>query len=187
MCQILCVFRLCSILKQALFFKAVVEISLSQQSLNRNQVKVAQIRETHCRWSRLHLVFGGVGVFEPTNDKHLSCMSSNVITELISDQKCCASHRFLLHHQMFGSRHHYHFKFCLPWSRENWEPGRLFRKLVSPAGKLCAGILLGTSGVNFTNILQAAFTCEDPKSAKKLLNLTVFICAFGICTHKSCL
>ena len=29
--------------------------------------------------------------------------------------------------------------------------------------------------VNFTNILQAAFTHSDPKSAIKLLNLTVFL------------
>ena len=36
-----------------------------------------------------------------------------------------------------------------------------------------------TSGVNFTNILGAAFTCADPKSAKKLLNLTVFFALLG--------
>ena len=30
------------------------------------------------------------------------------------------------------------------------------------------------SGVNFTNILRAAFVLADPKSTKKLLNLTVF-------------
>jgi hypothetical protein len=29
-------------------------------------------------------------------------------------------------------------------------------------------------GVNFTNVLQAAFTLADPESAKKLLDLTVF-------------
>ena len=34
-------------------------------------------------------------------------------------------------------------------------------------------------GVNFTNILRAAFTCKDPKSAKKLLYLTVFFLLLG--------
>ena len=35
------------------------------------------------------------------------------------------------------------------------------------------------SGVNFTNVLQAAFALVDPKSAKKLLNLTVFFALLG--------
>ena len=30
-------------------------------------------------------------------------------------------------------------------------------------------------GVNFTKILQAAFTCADPKSAKKMFKLSSFI------------
>ena len=34
-------------------------------------------------------------------------------------------------------------------------------------------------GVNFTNVLRAAFTLTDPKSAKKLLNLTVFFALLG--------
>ena len=34
-------------------------------------------------------------------------------------------------------------------------------------------------GVNFTNILQTAFMHTDPKSAKKLLNLTVFFALLG--------
>ena len=34
-------------------------------------------------------------------------------------------------------------------------------------------------GVNFTNILQATFTGGDPKSANKLLNLTVFCALLG--------
>ena len=33
--------------------------------------------------------------------------------------------------------------------------------------------------VNFTNILQAAFTHADPKSVIKLLNLTVFFALLG--------
>jgi len=42
-----------------------------------------------------------------------------------------------------------------------------------------------TPGVNLTNILEAAFTRADPKSAKKMVNLTVFLGAFGICARKS--
>ena len=34
-------------------------------------------------------------------------------------------------------------------------------------------------GVNFTNVLQATFTREDPKSTIKLLNLTVFFALLG--------
>ena len=34
-------------------------------------------------------------------------------------------------------------------------------------------------GVNFTNVLRAAFTHANPKSAKKLLNLTVFFALLG--------
>jgi len=43
------------LLKRAMFFGAAgteVEISLSLQSSNRNQVKIAQIREIHCRKTR---------------------------------------------------------------------------------------------------------------------------------------
>ena len=41
-------------------------------------------------------------------------------------------------------------------------------------------------GVNFTNILQAAFTLADPKSAEKTVKLSSFFCAFGICERKIC-
>ena len=34
-------------------------------------------------------------------------------------------------------------------------------------------------GVNFTNVIRAAFTRADPKSAKKLLKLTVFFVLLG--------
>ena len=37
------------------------------------------------------------------------------------------------------------------------------------------------TGVNFTIILQAAFTSADPKSAKKLF-FYIFFCTFGICS-----
>ncbi len=43
------------------------------------------------------------------------------------------------------------------------------------------------TGVDFTNILHAAFTCADPKSIKNTDDLTVFFGAFGICPRKSCL
>jgi len=36
-----------------------------------------------------------------------------------------------------------------------------------------------SSKVNFINVLGAAFTCADPKSAKKTYNLTVFIALLG--------
>ncbi len=42
-------------------------------------------------------------------------------------------------------------------------------------------------GVNFTNILQAAFECADPKNVKKIDNLTIFFallvseCAKAVC------
>ena len=36
--------------------------------------------------------------------------------------------------------------------------------------------------VNFTNLLRAAFTLADPKSAKKLLDLTVF-CTLLVSAH----
>ena len=42
------------------------------------------------------------------------------------------------------------------------------------------GNVLATSGVNFTNVLQAAFALVDPKSAKKTVKLSSFFCAFGI-------
>ena len=34
-------------------------------------------------------------------------------------------------------------------------------------------------GVNFTNVLRTALTHADPKSANKLLNLTVFFALLG--------
>jgi len=37
-----------------------------------------------------------------------------------------------------------------------------------------------TPGVNFINVLLAAFVCADPKSIKRL-KLDCLICAFGIC------
>ena len=40
------------------------------------------------------------------------------------------------------------------------------------------------SVANFTKVLRAAFTLADPKSKKKLLELTVFFCAFVIFERK---
>jgi len=42
-------------------------------------------------------------------------------------------------------------------------------------------------GVDFTNILQAAFTRADPKSAKNYSQVISLFCAFGICARKSCM
>ncbi len=41
-------------------------------------------------------------------------------------------------------------------------------------------------GVNFTNILQAAFTLVDPKSVKNTVQSSVSFYAFGIYERKSC-
>ncbi len=43
------------------------------------------------------------------------------------------------------------------------------------------------SGVNFINVLRAAFTHADPKSAEKDSWVVSLCCAFGIYAHKSCL
>ena len=43
------------------------------------------------------------------------------------------------------------------------------------------------SGFNFINVLPAAFTHVDPKSAKKLLDLTVFFALLGsLCVKAAC-
>ena len=39
--------------------------------------------------------------------------------------------------------------------------------------------LVGLPGVNFTNVLQAAFTRADPKSAKKTVKLSCFFALLG--------
>ena len=41
------------------------------------------------------------------------------------------------------------------------------------------------TGFNFNNILQAAFTLANPKSGKKLLNLTVFFMLLGTARVKA--
>jgi len=46
---------------------------------------------------------------------------------------------------------------------------------------------LATTGVNFINVLHAAFTHTNPKSAKKDSQVVNIFCAFGICPLKSCL
>ena len=42
------------------------------------------------------------------------------------------------------------------------------------------------SGVNFTNVLRAAFTLADSESTKKAAQLDSLFCAFGVWGHKSC-
>jgi len=46
---------------------------------------------------------------------------------------------------------------------------------------------LRRTGVNFTNILRAAFTSSDTKSAEKTVKSSVFFFTVGICMCKSCL
>jgi len=55
--------------------------------------------------------------------------------------------------------------------------------LVSLISSIDQTISVQTPGVNFINILQAAFTGEDPKSAKKYSKVVSLLCAFGICAH----
>jgi len=48
-------------------------------------------------------------------------------------------------------------------------------------------LVKSTHVVNFTNILQAAFTLPDPKSAKKTDSLTVFFALLGsVCIKALC-
>jgi len=44
--------------------------------------------------------------------------------------------------------------------------------------QISADHCIGKTGINFTNILRAAFVCAEPKSAKDTDDLIVF-CAFG--------
>ncbi len=46
---------------------------------------------------------------------------------------------------------------------------------------------LRRSGLNFTNVLLAAFTLVGPKSAKWHCWLNCLFCTFGIYVHKSCM
>ena len=46
-------------------------------------------------------------------------------------------------------------------------------------GNLVAFLFIAKPGVNFTNVLRAAYTQADPKSAIKLINLTVFFALLG--------
>ncbi len=47
---------------------------------------------------------------------------------------------------------------------------------------ICENLL----GVNFINVLQAAFTCADPESANKTVLSAVWFYAFGTYERKSC-
>ena len=47
------------------------------------------------------------------------------------------------------------------------------------------GLQVLLPGVNFTNVLRAAFALVDPISAKKLLNLTVFFALLGFAHVKA--
>ena len=43
----------------------------------------------------------------------------------------------------------------------------------------CVRVIVKLLGVNFTNILWAVFTCEDPKSAKNPFKLSIFFALIG--------
>jgi len=56
---------------------------------------------------------------------------------------------------------------------------------------LCKNISLipfqeSTPGVNFTNVLRAAFTLIDPQIVKNTVKSSVNFYTFGICACKSC-
>jgi len=51
--------------------------------------------------------------------------------------------------------------------------------------KLCQIDHTEHPGVNFINVLQAAFTHADPESAKKTVKSAVLFYAFGTYVHKS--
>jgi len=40
-------------------------------------------------------------------------------------------------------------------------------------------------GVNFINVLQAAFACADPKSVKKTVKLSIFFALLGSAREKA--
>ncbi len=46
--------------------------------------------------------------------------------------------------------------------------------------------MMFSPGVNFTNILRAAFTLVDPKSVKNTVKSSVSFYAFRICVRKTC-
>ena len=56
------------------------------------------------------------------------------------------------------------------------DPVKLF---FTRKGESTGGAWVSKTGVNFINILRAAFMLADPKSAKKLLDLTVFFELLG--------
>ena len=45
--------------------------------------------------------------------------------------------------------------------------------------------ILPTAGINFTNILRAAFRCADPKSTKKTVKLSSFFALLGSAPAKA--
>ena len=76
------------------------------------------------------------------------------------------------------------FKLITPTSQASPQLSRVvqFRIVVSQSKRRCK---TSTPGVNFTNILRAAFTREDPKIAKELLNLIVFFALLGSLCKKA--
>jgi len=69
------------------------------------------------------------------------------------------------------------------------QDGILFNPLFfpdEPTSKSMGDFSERSPGINFINVLQAAFASADPKSAKRQSNCQSF-CAFVICSCKICL
>jgi hypothetical protein len=62
------------------------------------------------------------------------------------------------------------------------------KEVILKESKLCAVAdnVDTCQGVNISNVLQAAFTRGDPKSAIKDSQVVSLFCTFGICMRKSC-
>jgi len=52
-------------------------------------------------------------------------------------------------------------------------------KICDTVGSTRVTVRMSTAGVNFINVLCTAFTLVDPKSVKKIGNLTVFFMLLG--------
>jgi len=64
----------------------------------------------------------------------------------------------------------------------------MFLYTMLPASTHLLSVTMRTApGVNFTNIVLAAFMCADPNTVKKDWQIDCNFCPFGICVHKSCL
>jgi len=83
----------------------------------------------------------------------------------------------------------------IPWKQQQQQSNARVQKnqLKKQTNKhtICKRVFLwlcldGRPGVNFINILRAAFTLVDPKSVKNTVKSSVSFYAFGIYVRKSC-